>query len=188
MKYNLLNIICSPTFLFSLSFVILIISLFRKNNNFFDIRGIFLRHFKIFSNAKLWIFIFFGIPFLLSIAILQIKLIDKDIINNINIVLSIFISMFFAILGIIVSFQKKKSAVDPFNILLEETFSTILFEIIVCIFILILSFIHLFLNNFTPSASLTFNSFIIYYLLLVVLLNILILLKRIHTLYLFKDN
>ena len=95
---------------------------------------------------------FYFVPLILAVAIVKLKLIDKDIINNINIVISIFISMFFAMLSILCSFQIKKkdaeSIDNTYHKLLKETFNSILFESCLCILLLSLTIIELFIDSF----------------------------------------
>ncbi len=172
-----------PTILFLVSILILILNFFSRNNNFFDVRGVFKQHFAIFLGAPFQIVVFFITPLLISIGIVLIKTIDKDIINNINIVLSIFISMFFAMLSILTGIEKKAGNNSEYNDLLKETFNTIIFENILCLVILVISFVQLFINDYTVSLYLKIASFIIYYLIIVVVLNIFVVIKRVKVLF-----
>lgn len=183
MIYNIIKNITSPLILFCISGLFIFLNMIRKNNNFFDLRGVIKGHYNIFKGNRIQQLNFLVIPLLLSYAILQIKFIDKDIINNINIVLSIFLSMFFAILSILCSLPKKSGVSDDYNKLAKETFNTVMFECILCILILVISFIVLFINVFESSLSIKITSFIIYYLILVVILNIFIVIKRLKVLF-----
>ncbi|EOU1921400.1 hypothetical protein DMN35_13335, partial [Clostridium perfringens] len=141
MLKNIIEIALSPQSLFIVSALLLIINSIQKNNNFFDVRDVIKSQYNLFKGNKFQVIIFFIVPFLLSLGVVQIKYINKDIINNINIVLSIFISMFFAMLSILGGMSKSNK--EQYNILLKETFNTIIFECILCIIILIVSFIRL---------------------------------------------
>lgn len=170
------------TILFIISTIAIIFCFSIKNNNFFDVRMVFKQHFQIFENAPLQKFVFNIVPLLMAFAIVDVKSIDKDIINNLIIVLSIFISMFFAMLSILISISFKEND-NIYNKLLKETFNTITFEIILSLILLILSFIQLFLNDFSDRFSLKIISFLIYYLTIVVVLNTLVVVKRIKVLF-----
>jgi len=172
--------------LFLISGLALLFGFTRKNNNFFDFRKVFKEHFGIFGKNGVQIFIFFVVPLFLAVGIVKIKMIDKDIINNMNIVLSIFLSMLFAMLSILCSFSPKESGRtknDNYNKLLKETFSTILFECVLCVFLLVLSFVELFVDDFCVSWQLFVASIIIYYLVLVVLMNIFVIIKRVKRMF-----
>lgn len=169
-------------------------ALFQKNSNFLDVRGVFKMHLKLFSGSPLQFGALFIAPLLLSIAIASEKVLSKDIINNLNIVLSIFMSMFFAMLSILPSLSDKDVSeennditsiklVNKYNALLKETFNAILFESIVAVVVLAISFSLLFRDNFNHSWQLILVSGIVYYLSLVVVFNIFVIIKRIKVLF-----
>ncbi|MDF2686873.1 MAG: hypothetical protein K0S55_2056 [Clostridia bacterium] len=168
--------------MFAISICALITCFTMKNNNFLDVKMIFKQHFQIFENAPLQKIIFIFVPLLMAIGIIDIQCVDKDIINNLNIVISIFMSMFFAMLSVL-SGMSVKDGNPNYNKLLKETYNTIIFEMVLCIIILMVSFVLLFMNDFTKSWFLNLISFLIYYLLLTVLLNIFIVIKRVKFLF-----
>lgn len=181
MMNKVIEILVSPYLLFSMAGIILVVNFLRRNNNFFDVRSIFTQQFAMFKNCKGQIIVFYIVPLILAIGIVRIRLIDKDIINNINIVLSIFVSMLFAMLSILSGYEKNNNT--QFSKVLDETNNTIIFETVLCIIILILSFIVLFINNFEYSISLIIISLIIYYLMFTIILHIFIIIKRMKSLY-----
>lgn len=186
MLKNIIESALSPQCLFIVSAFLLIINSIQKNNNFFDVRDIIKSQYNLFKDNKFQVLIFFVVPFFLAFGVVQIKYINKDIINNINIVLSIFISMFFAMLSILGSLSK--SSKIQYNILLKETFNTIIFECILCIIVLLISFIQLFLDSYNPTLGLFIVSLFIYYLIFVVVLNIFVVIKRIKILFDERDS
>ena len=153
-----------------------------KNSNFLDIRSIFAQHFKVFRGNWLQFFSIFIVPILFSIGIVQIRCVDKEILNNLNIVLSILIAMFFSVLSILSAFDGQTSR-DKYQQLLTETFTTTIFEIILCLLLLLISFIVLFIGVFEKTVILKIVSGIIYYLTIVAILNILVIIKRIKVLF-----
>ena len=181
-------------FLFLVPTLLWFFSAFRKNNNFFDVRNVFKQHFLIFKKNKFQIIIYYVLPILVALGIVKEKLIDKDIINNLNLVLSIFISMFFAMLSILCSLPPKEDSGSPpkedgdrkrqvYNQLLKETCNTILFECIICILLLVISFITLFVGNFDFGWVTFLLSLLIYYLMIVAIMDIFIIIKRIQCLF-----
>ena len=85
-----------------------------------------------------------------AIGIVQIRCADKEILNNLNVVLSILIAMFFSVLSILCSIDGKTKG-DKYRQLLIETFTTTVFEILICLLLLLISFIALFVGIFEKS-------------------------------------
>lgn len=175
-----IKIINSSEFLFLIAGIIIFLNCIKKNNNFFDIRRIVIEHFEMFSNAKGQIVVFYGTPLLLAIAVLKNNCINKDIIDNIVIMLSIIIAMLFAMLSILNSYQNKDS---EYVKVLEETYNTILFQCIICVLTLIISFSQYFVDNYDSELVLKIVSFLLYYMIFVLIMNIFIILKRMKALF-----
>ena len=175
-----MKIITSSEFLFICAGLIIFLNCIKKNNNFFDIRNIILDQFKMFSDARGQIIVFYGAPLLLAIAVLKCKCINKEIVDNVVIVLSIIISMLFAMLSILNGYQNNdKDYVE----LLEQTYSAILFQCVVCVISLIISFAQYFVDNYNSDILLKVVSFVLYYLIFVMILNIFVILKRMKALF-----
>lgn len=168
--------------LFAISSAILLFSLMCKNSNFLDIRQIFLQHFRIFKGNPLQLISLFFVPVLMAVGIVEVKCIDKNILSNLNIILSILTAMFFSVLSILCAFDKEKGK-TVYQQLLKETFNTTVFEIILCLILLFLSFVILFIDNYDESIVLKCVSGIIYYLTIITILNILVVIKRIKVLF-----
>lgn len=164
-----------------IAIVIFLPNIFKKNNNFLDIRNIFYEQFSLFKNTPFQYLVYYGCPILLAIGITRKKLIEKDLISNINIIISIFLSIQFAMLSIINSFSKKNDA--NYLRLLDETYNSILFEIIECVVILLISFTMLFVDDFTHNKYLFFLSWLLYTLIFIVILQLLIIIKRMKALF-----
>lgn len=180
MVKKIIDIVFSTDTMFFLAGIILFLNCIKRNNNFFDIRDIFKRQFKMFSKAKGQIIVFYGVPFMLAYAITKNKYITKDILDNIIIVLSIIISMLFAMLSIINSYQNKK---ENYIKVLDETNNSIMFQCVLCVMALIISFAQFFIDNYCWEIILMIVSFVLYYLIFVIILNTFILLKRMNRLY-----
>lgn len=165
-----------------------------KKNSFFYILEIIKHYFKIFKNedgyVKSAIYISIVLPFLLALYTGKyIELTDK-IYENIFLVITILTALFFSALGIILTIKEtimKKSANDngkecsasvrkKLSDLTDSIFYADSFEIIISIFILIITFINSCLKN-----KLVIIDFFIYYLIFVLLINMLLLIKRFYT-------
>lgn len=169
--------------LFLIGIAILIISFLPKTGNFLDIRSVFKEHFHIFKKNLLQLISIFFVPILFSLATLRIRCIDAEILNNLNIVLSILIAMLFSILGMLCAFVDKENNSEKYHQLLKETFNSTIFEVILCLLLLLISFITLFIRKFQQTFYLQIVSGSIYYLAMVVVLNILVIVKRIKVLF-----
>ena len=103
--------------------------------------------------------------------------------------------MFFAMLSILSTFTFKKVAkhkendvtannrVSDYNQLLRETFNAVIFECIICILVLIIAFCLSPIDDYSSLHSIGIVSCIVYYLFLVILLNIFVVIKRIKKLF-----
>lgn len=133
------------------------------------------------------LFIFFGLPCALSIATIMIKPIDDAFLNLIILVITIFTSMFFAMLSIIISLKGKQ---EENKKLIKETCDSLIFENFICVIIILLSLIYYvfpqkaldFLPEYCVDWLICIVDFIIYYLIYCLLLNLFIVLKRIRVL------
>lgn len=171
----------SPFTLLITSFIFIFLNIFKKYNNFSNIFDVTKTHFWMFNKAKGQLFIYYGVPLLIAGALIQIKIMDNSIIENINLVISILISMFFAMLGIIGAYDIKEN--EQYNDILKQTQATISFQIIVCIITLSINFLYCFLpsdNYFILRHLLTF---FIYYFIFTIILNIFIVVKRLYVLF-----
>lgn len=154
----------------------------QKNSNFLDVRRIFIQHIRIFKENAFQMVGIYIAPVLLSVGFAEIKCLDKEILGNLNIVLSILTAMFFSVLSILGAFSKEGKS-ENYKKLLKETFNTTIFEVLLCLMLLFISFVLLFIGNFKESFYLKIESGVIYYLSMVMILNILVVVKRIKVLF-----
>ena len=158
-----------------------------KLGNFVDIRSIIKEHLSFFKNNILQFISIYMVPIILSIYIGTIHTINKDLLNTLIIILSILISMFFAILNILCSIDSKNKN-GIYKQLLNETYTSTIFEIIICIFLLFISFAALFMGKGFNELVDTIVSDIIYYLTFVLILNIFVIIKRIEVIFQSRDE
>lgn len=98
MLKQLFNEISVFDILFFLGIILILVALLQKNSNFLDVRKIVRQHLSIFSKSPLQVVAIFGAPLLIAIAAAATHPLTVEIVNNLNVVLSILISMFFAML------------------------------------------------------------------------------------------
>lgn len=145
------------------------------------------KHLQCFKNVSgkysiVSILLYFFVPGLIGLALVQIRKLDDDIINILTIIISILTSMLFTMLTLILDMRKRVISDLTYNAneagvsakVLKETYYSIMFEILISIMILILCFIELFSKSYS-----LYGSLIIYYLTFVLLLNLFMVLKRI---------
>lgn len=168
--------------LFTIGFFLLGLSLLPKVSNFLDIRSVFIEHFRIFRGNPLQFLAIFFAPILFSIAIVKIRCVNSMILDNLNVVLSILTAMFFSMLSILCAFTDK-TASPRYRQLLQETFNSTIFEIFICLILLLISFMALFVGEYERLLYLKILSGGIYYLTIVAVLNILVIIKRVKVLF-----
>ena len=111
--------------LFVIGIVFLVFSFSLKMSNFLDVRTIFSEHLSVFKGNPLQLVSIFIVPALFSVGIVKIRCIDREILNNLNIVLSILIAMFFSTLSILCAFADKDNRKPMYKRLLKETNRTV---------------------------------------------------------------
>jgi len=178
---KIFNFLISPLGFIIIPLLIMVLSTFRKYNNYFDVRRILREQYNMFKNSISTLIIIYILPIIIVIGIVRVKFIDTDIVNNINVVISILIAMFFSVMSIIINFENKKS--ENYKRTLKETNNTIMFEILLSVFTLICTFIYMFIESVENQIILGIISFIIYYLTIVIIINIFIVMKRMYILY-----
>lgn len=200
MMKNLLSNISISHILILIGILILALALLQRNSNFLDVRAVFVLQLKAFTGSPLQFVAIFITPLLLAVGISSDYPISTAIINSLILVLTIFMSMFFAMLSILSTFTFKKVTeckkdditannwAANYNQLLKETFNAVIFECIICIIVLIIAFCLSVIDDYSSLHSIGIVSGIVYYLFLVILLNILVIIKRIKKLFELKES
>lgn len=119
----------SPMALFILSLTILFVYIFKAGTNYLNIKKIFKDYISIFSDARKHLWLFWGVPVLLSTALVQVTVLTSELAEHLSVFLSILISAFFAMLSILVSKDISKQTGKLYEQVLKETASTVLLEI-----------------------------------------------------------
>lgn len=184
---NVLEKCVSPYGLLGISVILLLLGRIvfkRKYLNCFDIIKKHLECFKKSNGrySKVSLLLYYGVPFLLALSLVQIKKLDNDIVNILTIIISILTSMLFTLLTLILDMRKRIKTDTEYNAneadistkLLKETYYSMMFEILISIIILIMCFVELFSKTYK-----VWSSVVIYYLTFVLLMNLFIVLKRV---------
>lgn len=127
---------------------------------------------------------YFGIPFLIALVAVKNKRMDDAIINIVTIIVSILTAMLFTLLTMIIDMKSKIQQNPNYYSMdahiskksLIQTYYTVMFEILLSIIILILCLFNVFVKEYSHI-----QSFLVYYLVLLLLVNLFIVLKRIYT-------
>lgn len=187
-----MKILTNPMFLLGICSLMLVIAKLIFKLDYMGTLEIISYHINNFRNKtnnkllKVPFFVYFILPLILAIAISRIKIADNNIVGNITVVLSILTSMLFTILTLLIDFKGKLEERNNGNgpkvirlkNLIKEIYYTIMFEIIVSVLLLLLTFIFMITNQIGCTISV-----IIYYLLFLFIFNLLIVLNRIFRIY-----
>ena len=180
------NITC-PYGLLLIAILVSVIGRVVFKKKYLDCYEIIKRHLECFKTSdnrysKVSLFLYFGVPAVVSIALVRIRNIDDDVINIITVIISILTSMLFTMLTLVLDMRKRIISDKDYNAnkaaisakLLKETYYSIMYEILNSIIILIICFEDLFSKKY-----LWISSLIQYYLVFTLLMNLFMLLKRI---------
>lgn len=161
--------------------LLMLIGLFQSKNNFIDLRNVFVEHLKIFRNAKRQYLIFYFFPLIMAIGISCIYIADVTMYQNIIVAVSIFVSMLLAMLSILTSKDYSKYNLEQqtkIKMVLKETNNAIVFCTFISILIIMTSLIMIALSTLESQILLRTMAMLVYYLLQVLLMNILLIVKR----------
>lgn len=177
----------SPYGLLLIAIIILVVGRVVFKKSYLNCYEIVKRHLECFKTSGgrysvVSLFLYFGVPAVISAALVRIRNIDDDVINIVTVIISILTSMLFTMLTLVLDMRKRiindedydanKAAISAK--LLKETYYSIMYEIFNSIIILIMCFVELFSKSYFWISSL-----VIYYLIFTLLMNLFMVLKRI---------
>ena len=187
MVKNAIKFLITPCGLLVLAIIMLLMGHVVFKKRFLNCKAIIRKHFECFKKKDgkysfTSIFLYFGVPCIIALALVQIRPLDETVINILTIIISILTSMLFTMLTLILDMRKRIKQDKTYNAndvsistkLLKETYYSVMFEILVSIVILFMCFIELFSQQFA-----NISSCMIYYLTFVLLMNLFMVLKRI---------
>lgn len=176
--------------LFVVSMAIIVLNAFRRDSNFIDIRKIVKNHLEIFFVKGKWIknqlLLFFGVPLFLATACIlydPLRTSAQEVVDMLILVVTVFISALLSMWSILQGMGNTSNINQENTSSLKSKVShTILFEVLVCTFILILSLIYTFLRDEIGGLVQKVFLLLIYYLMFVLVLNLLLVFKRLGVL------
>ena len=178
---QLVQFLISPGMLSGTGILLFLLYVFKPSTNFLDVKKVIRDYFAVFSHAKMHIVFFWGLPALFALALIQQAKLTSELSETLLVFLSIFISALFAMLAILVQKQDCNRE-NYYQKVLAETASVVLFEIILCVFSLLITVSMIFVGELCSAWLVTVSSFLDYYLIFALLMNILILVKRLKAL------
>ncbi len=164
-----------------------------RNTSYFNILKIIKEYLMVFKEEKGYnlcaLYISLILPIFLTTYTAQYIKLTNEIYEKILLVITILTALFFSALGIILTIKEivlkigneknvrdwSASTKEKVNKLTNSVFYTDMFEIMISIFILILTFV-----NGCLEEKVLIIDIIIYYLIFVLLINMLVLLKRFY--------
>lgn len=185
---KIIDFICQPeTIMWVLVIIIPLISKFATGIKYISVIDIVKNHLKCFTNKDGKYLVvpmvnYVVLPFLMGAATVQIKMIDADTIEIITVIVSIMTAMLFTMLTMIIDMKGKikqnplyysqEATVSEKSLL--ETYYTVMFEILISIVLLVLCLF----SKFTDAFG-WIKSFLIYSFMYMLLINLLMIIKRI---------
>lgn len=175
--------------LVTFSTLVLFICMMRKKEDFFNIRKTICDHLKVFKHCPSKYWIFYGLPLLFSVGLSLIYEAGSGFYTELSVVLSIILSMLFAILSILSSQDysviNDKTQKDKLKKVLKETTTAIVFDSILSLFLMLHGLVIIVLSGiktieipFDTTILKTFASGIAYYVFMIILLNLLFIVKQ----------
>lgn len=164
--------------------VINIFSLFKKNESFFNLYDIVKNHLYLFHDCPSQYIVFYSNPLLFAIGLALIYEAGETFYANLSVIISVLLSMLLAMLSILT--QKSYALIaddnqrDKIQQVTQETITAIVFDSLLCIFLLLYGLAMIVIDgiNFDNGVLKKFFSGIAYYNFVVILLNLLLIVKR----------
>lgn len=165
--------------------IVLLLYIILTKGNFFQINKIVKNYVELFDGKrqKRFILITYILITVISVSISCIKVIDNNLIDGITIILSILTAAFLGFIPVVIGIDAESQQIKITKL---EVNNLLIFEILMSTINLMFCFVYMFiipdeLNTISSLNQLLLNilSFIIYDLSFILLINVLILLKRI---------
>lgn len=167
--------------------LVIVISKFGFGLNYISVTDVIRNHLNCFRNGKNKLLLipvinYIVLPFFMGAATMMVKEIDNDTINIITIIISILTAMLFTLLTMVIDMKAKikenpvyySTEAEISKKALLQTYHTVMFEILICIVLLIFCFFNCFTNELG-----SIQSFLIYSLTYMLIINLLMVIKRI---------
>lgn len=170
--------------------LLIVFLLLKKKEPFFNFREIISEHLSVFKECKSQYFVFYVLPLFLSVGLTLLFDVNTNFFTHLGVVLSIILSILMAVLAMLCDFDyskfKDENQKSKCKISVKQTINAILFCCIIGISLLLLGFVVIAasennINWITIDMTVCKKvlSVVTYYLLIVVLLNLLLVMKNI---------
>ena len=168
-----------------ISLIPIIISIIYEKRSFFNLKSVIIKHYAMFKTCKSQMILFIGTPLVLSIGLAMIYDSTKLFYDNLSVIISIVLSMLFAVLAILTNYdyskyqdEKKKERIQN---VVTETINSIVFETYICVLLLLYGMIMIIVSEVCQINNITSKVFtgIACFLFSVLLLDLLIVIKRV---------
>jgi len=169
-------------------------SFLKKHETFFNIHEVVKQHLSLFRKCKYQYVVFYGYPLLFAIGLALIYEANATFYSEVSVLIGILLSMLLAILSILTGFdfsvvenEFQKAKVKK---VVSETINAIVFNAILCIFMMIYGLAIIVLGGVDFSwipIDLTIISGIAYYIFVVILLTLLLIVKHMSKIIEFKN-
>ena len=163
--------------------------LFHNNESFFSVKDVIKDHLKLFHNCKLQYIIFYLNPLIFAIGLSMVYEAGETFYTNLSVVVSVLLSMLLAILSILTEkdYSSIKDSIQSKNIkrVTQETITAIVFDSMLCIFLLLYGLVMIVIDGiaFNIEVVRQIFAFIAYYVFAVMLLNLLLIVKRMSRIF-----
>lgn len=192
--YNIIGYI-----LIIIAIIPVLFSFHNEHKSFFNIKTVIKEHLKIFKDCKSQYLIFYGSPLLLSVGLAFIYDAQDNFYDNLSVIISIILSMLFAVLAILTNYDFSEKSDDDQNRttthekvlkIVNETTDSIMFETMICVFLLIYGMIVVIVRDVMPLNVIVNKILtgISCFLFTVLLLDLLIVVKRMTKIIKYKMN
>jgi hypothetical protein len=177
-----------------LSSLLMLICLMKTNSNFFNLKSVISLHLKLFDSSKNQYFIFYVLPLLFSIGLTLLYTAGETFYTNLSIIISILLSMLLAILSILT--EKEYNSINDvkqkakLHQVVKETINAIIFDALLCVFLLLYGLVMVVIDDVSINIGIVKSIFagVSYYFFTVILLNLLLIIKRMSKIIEFTLN
>lgn len=161
------------------SVILVAITLF-NDTGYFDIKKILKNYIRVFEKNKWNLYVICILLFFISAGMACIKPINYELMNTITLIISILCGAFLAFIPVVIGLDNKTGSKEKeFENVKKATIDILMFELLISLFAIFVCLIYTFVTDDAFNIVSIGFSTIIYYIVFMVMINILIVLKRI---------
>lgn len=165
--------------------VLLSMGLLKKRNSFLNLNDVLKKHLSLFKECKSQYLTFYIYPLILSVGIALISQLDANTYQNLIVVVSIFMSMLFAMMSILTTKEWKTDSKDKnerIKNVVDETVNAIIFDTILFILEILICLILIAIDTIMNELATQIMSGVVVYIFSVCILTMLLIVKRVSKL------